>query len=36
MSVGLVERGAETLEGMVQVEEVCLVQLEEGGEPLTV
>ena len=31
MSVGLVEQGAETPEGMVQVGEVCLVRPEEGG-----
>ena len=31
MSVRLMERGAETLEGIVQVGEVCLVQPEEGG-----
>jgi len=31
MSVGLAEQGAETPEGMVQVGEVCLVWLEEGG-----
>ena len=31
MSVGLAEQGAETLEGMVQVREVCLVRPEEGG-----
>ena len=31
MSVGQVERGAETPEGMVQVGEVCLAWLEEGG-----
>jgi len=29
--IGLVERGAETPEGMVQVREVCLVRPEEGG-----
>jgi len=31
VSVGLAEWGAKTLEGMVQVGEVCLVWLEEGG-----
>jgi len=31
MSVGLAEQGAETLEGMVQMGEVCLVQPEKGG-----
>jgi len=31
MSIGLAERGVETPEGMVQVGEVCLVRLEEGG-----
>jgi len=31
VSVGLAEREAETLEGMVQVGEVCLVWPEEGG-----
>jgi len=31
VSVGLAERGVETPEGMVQVGEMCLVWLEEGG-----
>jgi len=31
MSIGLAEQGAETPERMVQVGEVCLVRLEEGG-----
>ena len=31
MSIVLAEQGAETPEGMVQVGEMCLVQLEEGG-----
>ena len=31
MSIRLVERGAETLERMVQVGEVCLIRPEEGG-----
>jgi len=31
MSIGLAEWGAETLEEMVQVGEVCLVWPEEGG-----
>jgi len=31
MSVRLAEWGVETLEGMVQVGEVCLVRPEEGG-----